>query len=204
MVPRSQEPGSGAARGRARRNVAGQGVTNAERAVLPHLDGAYNLARWLIPSVAEAEAVVERGMLKAMDEYRSYRHVDAKACVLRSVHDTAFELRPWGLEGAPDARAAETDADWSALAVLGELGLTPEALITEVKAHSLDAMLAALPLEMRETIVLFELNGATYKEIAAITGIQVATVMSRLWRARCMLIQLATQPGDAEPDAPRE
>ena len=169
-----------------------------EAVVLPHLDEAYNLARWLMRSAADAEDVVQEAMLRALTYFPSFRGGNARAWVLQIVRNTAYSMlrrRQAAAETvALDEEEAPDSEDWSAAAALREAGVTPESLLARVQARrQLDSLLAQLPVELRECIVLFELNQATYKEIAAITEVPIGTVMSRLWRARRALVRLAAR-----------
>jgi RNA polymerase sigma-70 factor (ECF subfamily) len=157
---------------------------------LPHLDAAYNLARWLTGSREEAEDVVQEAMLRALTYFPSFRGGNARAWVLQIVRNTAYaalkvkrglKLVPLGaeLDGAPAIEPVDPGDD-------------PEAALLRVREHSeLDRLLDGLPIELRETLVLRELQELSYREIAAVTEAPIGTVMSRLWRARRMLAAAA-------------
>jgi RNA polymerase sigma-70 factor (ECF subfamily) len=175
-----------------------EGGADFDTVVLPHLDEAYNLARWLMRSPADAEDVVQEAMLRALTYYHSFRGGSARAWVLQIVRNTAYSMlrrRVAAAETVPLDDSGEGE-DWSAAAALRDTSLNPEMLLAKVQARQqLDSLLAELPVELRECIVLFELNQATYKEIAMITDVPIGTVMSRLWRARRMLVRLAARLG---------
>ena len=175
-----------------------EGQFDFEAIVLPHLDEAYNLARWLMRSAPDAEDVVQEAMLRALTYFGSFRGGSARAWLLQIVRNTAYSMlrkRLAAVETVPlDEEGAADTEDWSAAATLRDAGLTPESLLARVQARlQLDSLLAELPVELRECIVLFELNQATYKEIAEITEVPIGTVMSRLWRARRALVRLAAR-----------
>src|SRR5215471_4497848 len=164
-----------------------EGKSDFEAVVLPHLDEAYNLARWLMRSPSDAEDVVQEAMLRALTYYASFRGGNARAWLLQIVRNAAYTMLRQ--RAAPETAPLE-DEELGAAATLREAGLTPEALLARVQARRrLDSLLAELPVELRECIVLFELNQATYREIATITAVPIGTVMSRLWRARRTLIR---------------
>ena len=120
-------------------------VARFEQAVLPHLNAAYNLARWLTRNDQDAEDVVQEAYLRAFKFFDGYRGGDSGAC--------------------------ETD--------------NPERLAMQhADAQVLREALEALPVEFREVIVLRDLEGLSYKEIAAVAAVPLGTVMSRLARAR--------------------
>jgi RNA polymerase sigma-70 factor (ECF subfamily) len=168
-----------------------EGDSDFEAVVLPHLDEAYNLARWLMRSPSDAEDVVQEAMLRALTYFATFRGDNARAWLLQIVRNAAYTMLRQ--RAVPDTAPLE-DQGLGAAATLHEAGLSPEALLARVQARrQLDSLLAELPVELRECIVLFELNQATYREIAAITGVPIGTVMSRLWRARRMLIRLAAR-----------
>jgi len=171
------------------------GDSDFEAVVLPHLDEAYNLARWLMRSPSDAEDVVQEAVLRALTYYASFRGGSARAWLLQIVRNTAYSMLRQ--RAAPETVPLDEDeaihADEMA-AMLSEAGVSPEALLARVQARrQLNSLLAELPVELRECVVLFELNQATYREIATITGVPIGTVMSRLWRARRMLIRLAAR-----------
>ena len=162
--------------------------------VLPHLDAAFNLARWLMRDAAAAEDVVQDAMLRALRFHHGFRGGNARAWVLQIVRSRAYEaLRQRGmfselsLQDNDGLQACETLADPSP---------DPEAsLAASLDRIALDAALEALPVELRECIVLRELEGLSYKEIALVAGIPAGTVMSRLWRARQALVEMAKRRG---------
>jgi len=157
-----------------------------EAVVVPHLDEAYNLARWLMRSPSDAEDVVQEAILRALTYFASFRGGSARAWLLQIVRNTAYSMLRQRV--APETVPLDGDeaihADEMA-AMLSEAGLSPEALLARVQTRrQLDSLLAELPIE---------LNQATYREIATITGVPIGTVMSRLWRGRRMLFRLAAR-----------
>jgi RNA polymerase sigma-70 factor (ECF subfamily) len=163
------------------------GLAEFEQAVLPHLDAAYNLARWLVSDPTLAEDVVQEAALRALGYFSSYRGGDARAWLLRIVRNAAYgALTTRKLHGGESLDAVEGDA--AALQV-ADAADNPEAALARRQEHAtLDLALAALPPELRECLVLRELEELSYKEVAYVTGVPVGTVMSRLWRARRALL----------------
>ena len=156
--------------------------------VLPHLDAAYNLARWIMGSAEDAEDVVQEAMVRALTYFSSFRGRNARAWLLQIVRNTAYSaLRTRrGLRLVPLADEGEEDAP--AGVELVDPADTPEtALIRSRDREQVDALIARLPLGLRETLVMRELEELSYREIADVTGVPIGTVMSRLWRARRLL-----------------
>src|SRR5690349_18162773 len=121
-----------------------------EAVVLPHLDEAYNLARWLMRSPSDAEDVVQEAMLRALTYFGSFRGGNARAWVLQIVRNTAYSMlrRRQATEtvALEEEDAADSEGDWSAAAALREAGVTPESLLARVQARrQLDSLLAQLP-----------------------------------------------------------
>jgi RNA polymerase sigma-70 factor (ECF subfamily) len=151
---------------------------------LPHLDAAYNVARWLVRDAQMAEDVVQDAMLRAMTYFPGFRGENPRAWLLQIVRNTAIS-RLRGL------RRLQEDALDDAHAELADPSADPEMKLVAVEEHStLRAALAALPLELREVIVLREIEDLSYRDIARVVGVPTGTVMSRLFRARQMLLQL--------------
>jgi len=151
-----------------------------EQSMLPHLDAAYNLARWLLRNEADARDSVQEAYLRAFKAYDRFRGGDGRAWLLTIVRNVCYsQLRRAQRAPAPEAfdELQHTPLDDTLAAGPGG----------EPDTARLDAALAALPVEMREVIVLHELEGLAYKEIAAVAGIPLGTVMSRLARARLRL-----------------
>jgi len=159
-----------------------------ERVVLPHLDAAYNLARWLVRDPVAAEDTVQEAMLRAL-QYHAGLRGDAKPWLLQIVRNVAYAV----LAARSQAAKQMSDCDdpaWSSDPA--DTADTPEAaLARDENRHHLDRSLAALPAELRECLVLREFEELTYKEIAQVTGVAIGTVMSRLWRARQALMAMA-------------
>lgn len=155
-----------------------------EDTVLPHLDGAYTLARYLLRNEADAQDVVQDACVRAMTYFAGFRSGDARAWLLRIVRNACHDHR------RRHPATAELD---DALAA----GDSPEdALLLDASRASLRAAIGRLPDEFREVIVLREIEGLTYAEIAQVTDVPAGTVMSRLARARRRL-QEALNPAAA-------
>jgi RNA polymerase sigma-70 factor (ECF subfamily) len=154
-----------------------------ETLVLPHLDAAHNLARWLLRGGADAEDVTQEAMLRAYRFFGGFHGGDVRAWLLQIVRNTCFSWMEKNRRGKD-----MTEFDEGAH---GPPGPNPEALAIAADARGqLTHALEALPPRFREVIVLRELEGCSYKEIATITSIPIGTVMSTLSRARHQL-QLA-------------
>ena len=157
-----------------------------ESVVLPHLDAAYALARWLTRNDADAADVVQEAMLRAYRYFDSYREGDAKSWILRIVRRTCYSWleRNRSTDFVPLEAEAELGAEVAAPATASN---TEALLQSRSDLQRLDALIEALPTPLREVIVLRELNELGYREIAEVVGVPVGTVMSRLHRARSAL-----------------
>ena len=147
--------------------------------LVPHLDAAYNLARWLMRNKADAEDLVQKAYLRAFSHFAGFRGGDGRAWLLTIVRNCCYDcLKQKG------SRGQATDFD-EAVHSAGRQTSNPETLlILGERAGSLSESLAELPAEYREVIVLRELEQLSYREIANIVGIPLGTVISRLSRAR--------------------
>lgn len=167
------------------------GPAEFDKVVLPHLDAAHNLARWLVRDPVLAEDVVQDAAVRALGYFESYRGGDARAWLLRIVRNAAFGLlasRKRGFAASLDD-GASPDGTAEALDV-ADPSDDPETAFARREGHAeLERALAALPPELRECLVLRELEELSYKDIAYIIGVPVGTVMSRLWRARQALMR---------------
>ena len=157
-----------------------------ETVVLPHLDAAYALARWLTRNDADAADVVQEAFLRAFRYFDSYRDGDARSWLLQIVRRTCYswveQNRPAdivSLEAQPEFGDAAATASGGAEAVLE----------SRSDLRRLDQLIEVLPAPLREVIVLRELHELGYHEIAEITGVPIGTVMSRLHRARSSLLR---------------
>jgi RNA polymerase sigma factor (sigma-70 family) len=159
-----------------------------EEIVLPHLDAAFNYARWLTKSDADAEDVVQDATMRALRFFSSLRNDDARAWLLTIVRNTWY-ARFSKRSSATHVLLEETDERPAEQ-------LDPEALAMQRQAiERVQRAVGELPTDFREVIVLRELEGLSYKEIAAVVGIPIGTVMSRLARGRERLLAvLAAQP----------
>jgi RNA polymerase sigma factor (sigma-70 family) len=152
-----------------------------EREVLPHLDAAYNLARWLLRSEQDAEDVTQDSMLRAYRFFDGFRGTNAKAWLLAIVRNASYS---WLARKRLSASVIGADASPR----LDDADPTPESLLsTKVELAVLQVSLDELPVEYREILVLRELEELSYKEISAAADIPLGTVMSRLARARALL-----------------
>jgi RNA polymerase sigma-70 factor, ECF subfamily len=149
-----------------------------EQAFLPHLNAAYNLARWLTRNAHDAEDLVQEAYLRAFRSFETFQGQDGRAWLLAVVRNTCFTF----LRKKGDWPTAEFDEQIHSAA-----GTSSDAeclLLNRAALSSLHDCLEALPLEFREAIVLRELEELSYKQIADIAQVPVGTVMSRLARGR--------------------
>ena len=160
------------------------------RLVLPHLGDAYSLARWITGNRADAEDVVQDACLRAFRAIGSVGDGSARPWVLTVVRNTAYT---WLRKNRPSAVLAVEDLEdvEAANAKPGDPDSeTPEtALIASADAASLQAAIMALPTAYRETMILRDVQGLSYREIAEVTGVPIGTVMSRLARGRNHVIK---------------
>jgi RNA polymerase sigma-70 factor (ECF subfamily) len=163
-----------------------------EQVVMPHLDSAYNLARWLTRNDADAQDVVQEAVLRAFKYFDGFDGQHAHAWLLKIVRNTCFT---WLRENrASDAVPLEDnldaiDGDASVVELNAQgMGRSPELLVGEIRdAQRIDALIEELPAAYREIIIMREMDDLSYREIADIIGVPMGTVMSRLARARQML-----------------
>src|SRR5258706_15261108 len=154
-----------------------------EHLVLPHLDAAYNLARWLARDAHDAEDVVQDACVRALKYVGSVHNSDARAWLLTIVRHAFYD---WCRRNRP-AEIARDDGSAVDMAV-DPAAVDPEqALLRTAEFKALSDAVDALPLAYREVLILRELEELSYKEITRIADIPVGTVMSRLARARGLL-----------------
>jgi len=176
-------------------------VTDArsfEAAVLPCLDSAYNLARWLLHDDAAAEDAVQESALRALRYFASLREGNARPWFLGIVRNACYsylaERQARHEHAGLEDEAFET-LQWSA----GLSAPDPAAALERGRERErVDAAIRALPPPLREVVVLRELEGLDYAEIAQVASIPIGTVMSRLSRARSRLRSVLSQAGVGE------
>ncbi len=157
---------------------------------LPHLDAAYNLARWLLRDATEAEDAVQDALLRALKYFPSFRGGDGRAWLLQIVRNAAYDRL--ATKHGKEIALSLDDGEASPADFVHDPGDDPEtALVRKQDRAQLDALLASLPVELREAVVLCDLEELSYRDIALITGSPVGTVMSRLWRGRRALRRAA-------------
>lgn len=161
-----------------------------ERLMLPHLDAAYTLAFWLTRDEDRAKDAVQEAYLRALRFFGSFRGEDGRPWLLKIVRNACYELlKRERAAGAAEELDEQVHApDSAAPGAVLIFPLNPEAAAIERASRRLvHDCLRALPHDYREVLVLRELHGCAYKEIAAIAGIPIGTVMSRLARGRRLL-----------------
>ncbi len=156
--------------------------------VVPYLDDAYAFARWLTGDASDAEDVVQEACIRAMKGIGGFAGGSKRAWLISIVRNTAFTWlarnRPKSIVLTDDLEAAERGSSVATPVA------TPEAeVIARADAALLQSAIADLPAPFREVLILREFNDLSYREISEAVGIPIGTVMSRLARARALLIE---------------
>ena len=152
---------------------------------VPHLDAAYNLARWLTRNEHDAEDVVQEAYLRAFKFFDGYRGGDARAWVLKIVRHTCFTWLARNRPAEVVAASEEEIDEERAVATVNGARSDPETLLLQrLDSELLNRLIDKLPTPYREILVLREIEDLSYREIADILVLPIGTVMSRLARAR--------------------
>lgn len=163
-------------------------LTEFERQVLPHLNAAYNLARFLMRNDQDAEDIVQEAALRAFRFFEGFRGENCRAWFLSIVRNTAFTALK---RNRMNEETVEFDEDLHGNEIPPlDAGI---ALDRAQDRQTVRSAIEQLPTEFREAITLRELEGMSYKEIADIAGVPIGTIMSRLARARRQLQLLLTK-----------
>jgi len=159
--------------------MADQQADRFEKVVLPHLDDAYTLARYLLRDEHDAQDVVQDAVLRALRHFEGFREGDARAWLLTIVRNCCYS---WHKSHRWD-RSTVSFSDDAAKEVT-DPHATDELANQVSERERIQAAVDALPDELKEVIVLRELNEMSYREISDVVGVPIGTVMSRLSRAR--------------------
>ncbi len=168
---------------------------------MPHLDAAYNLARWLTGNSADAEDVVQEAYLRAYRYFNAWRGGNIRVWLLAIVRNSFIT---WVKENRSSRLVFRSDTPTDETGAIQETAWStaprdPESLLLErMDSQTLARLLQRLPAEYREVLVLREVEDLAYKEIAAVIDVPIGTVMSRLSRARLALRKLWDSPQPAE------
>ena len=165
-------------------------LSRFEKSVLPHLDAAYNLARWLTRNDHDAEDVVQEACMRAFRFFDGMQGDDARPWLLAIVRNAGYSWleknRP--TEVVPLEDAGLVASDMETIGHASPSDSNPEVILLQSANRKLvNLALEEIPVAYREVIVMRELEDLSYKEIAAIAGIPAGTVMSRLSRGRELL-----------------
>lgn len=148
---------------------------------MPHLDAAYNLARWLLRHEQDAEDAVQEAFLRAFQFFGGFQGETGRAWLMQIVRNTCYTWLARN-KGAPSAAAVDQAHE------LASAEPNPRDCLEQREDRELLLRaIGELPVEFREALVLRELEGRSYKEIARIASVPLGTVMSRLARARAQL-----------------
>ncbi len=158
-----------------------------ESLALPHVDAAYNLARWLTRNDQDAQDVVQEALLRAMRYFKGFRGDNARPWLLQLVRNACFS---WLKENRPaDVVALEEGSECGHELAAPEADAPDALAMRNADRSRINLALAALPIVYREVLVLREMEDLSYKEIAHIADVPIGTVMSRLARARLLMRQ---------------
>lgn len=165
--------------------------------VVPHLDDAYSLARWLTSNGADAEDVVQEASLRAFRAIETFGDRNPRAWVLTIVRNCAYS---WLAKNRPKAIVQGEDLEEAERTAVAKSGAPPVAdaeaeMIARQDGAALEKAVAALPVAFREVLVLREVQGLAYRDIADVMRLPIGTVMSRLARARDLLMKAMRENG---------
>ncbi len=167
--------------------------------MLPHLDAAYNLARWITHNDDDAQDVVQEAYLRALRYFKSFGGQDGRPWLLQIVRHTGYS---WLARNRSNETTSLDDSEDAWRAIPGPAAREPLVIaLRKSERASIDAALAALPVGYREVLVLRELEDLPYRDIARIADIPIGTVMSRLARGRRLMRNALS--GDIAPRRPR-
>jgi RNA polymerase sigma-70 factor (ECF subfamily) len=163
------------------------------------MDAAYNLARWLTRNEHDAEDVLQEAMLRAFTFFDGFRGVDARSWILKIVRNTCFTWlqanRPDEIAGMAFDKLEDLPPPLSCSGVTDD----PETLaLRRTTALQLNSAIAAIAAPFREVVILRDMEGLSYKEIATVIDAPIGTVMSRLARARAELRRILTRSNCVE------
>ena len=163
-----------------------------ERLIMPHVPAAYNLARWLTRDPHDAEDVVQEATMRALRGIDAFHGGDARCWLLTIVRNTCFSWRKQNRQSQPASLIDQDVPDVGG-------GAAPDAvLLRAADAEMVRQAIDALPTEFREVLVMREIEGLSYKQIAEVADLAPGTVMSRLSRARQRLQQILAPKGCEE------
>jgi RNA polymerase sigma-70 factor, ECF subfamily len=155
------------------------GTRRFELLAMPHLDAAFNLARWLTGNTADAEDVTQDAYLRALRYFATFRDGNFRVWLLSIVRNSFLDWVKDNRSARHLFQPVPDDADWA------DPAPGPEAMLLDrVDGETLNALMTRLPSEYREVLILREFEDLSYKDIATVIGLPVGTVMSRLSRAR--------------------
>jgi RNA polymerase sigma-70 factor (ECF subfamily) len=161
--------------------------------ILPHMDAAYNMARWIVGSDADAQDVVQEAVLRAFKSFDRWRGGNGRAWLLTIVRNCSYD---WRRSNRRQREIAEFDES----SHIGDDSTEPGAILDrQLDSAMLHTAITALPAEYREVIVLREFEQLDYKQMADVIGVPIGTVMSRLARARQRL-RTALQKENGQQD----
>ena len=163
-----------------------------ESLALPHVDAAYNLARWLTHNDHDAQDVAQEALVRALRYFGGFRGDSARAWLLQIVRHTCYS---WLKDNRPAENISLDDADDAWQDIAAPAIDEPQSLaLRKADRLQINAAIAALPVAFREVLVLRELEELSYNDIARIAEIPLGTVMSRLARARSLMREALTMP----------
>jgi RNA polymerase sigma factor (sigma-70 family) len=179
------------------RGASPESVARFNRVIAPYLGDAYSLGRWLTGSGPDAEDIVQEASLRALRGIDGLADGSARAWLLAIVRNTTYD---WLRKNRPKALLYVDDVDDVAGASHETDTPTPEAALLEHEASALfESAMLSLPIHFRETLVLREVQDLSYREIAKLTGTSVGTTMSRLYRARRLVIGQLRENDEGAP-----